>query len=57
MRTYAVPVKRSNFEDNELKAKNRKAVKTDRRGSKKMISALLNEDEQIAQDIKNQFKN
>ena len=47
MNTFSHPVKKNNFEVSELKIKNKKAQKSERRESKKMIDKMILEDQEI----------
>lgn len=47
MSTFSHPVKKNNFEVSELKVKNKKAQKSERRESKKMIDKMILEDQEI----------
>lgn len=47
MRTQVNPVKKTNFEENELKARKQKTNKTQRTEGKKLISKMIEEDQEI----------
>lgn len=51
MNTFSHPVKKNNFEASELKVKNKKAQKSERRESKKMIDKMISEDQEIKEEI------
>lgn len=53
MNTFSHPVKKNNFEVSELKAKNKKSQKSERRESKKMIDKMISEDQEIEQSLLN----
>ena len=47
MNTFSHPVKKNNFEVGELKVKKKKAQKSERRESKKIIDKMISEDQEI----------
>lgn len=51
MNTFSNPIKKNNFEASELKIKNKKAQKSERRGSKQMINKMIQEDQEIKEAI------
>lgn len=51
MNTHSTPVKKSNFENSELKQRKQKAQKSERQNSKRMINKMISEDQEIEQAL------